>query len=166
MDNLFDLFGAVMLFKSLLIATIASTHAFVPPTAGARSVAHSRAAAVVVSGASVVEAPVVATAERKPCFSGDAYGRAAWAAPTVPKKAAAEKKAAPAPAPTPVLSKEDEAAKARWRQPKQPLRPPSPALAIDSMGVEGDGEGGDESSMQPGWRSIDTLAAEGSFSEA
>lgn len=100
-----------MLFKSLLIATIASTHAFVPPTAGARSTAHSRAA-VVVSGASVVEAPVVATAERKPCFSGDAYGRAAWAAPTVPKKAAAEKKAAPAPAPTPVMSKEDEAAKA------------------------------------------------------
>ena len=52
---------------------------------------------------------------------------------------------------------EDEAAKARWRQPKQPLDP-SPALAIDSMGVEGGGEGGDESSMQPGLRSIDTLA--------
>jgi hypothetical protein len=34
------------------------------------------------------------------------------------------------------------------------------------MGVEGDGEDGDESSMQPGLRSIDTLAAEGSFSEA
>ena len=54
----------------------------------------------------------VAAAARKPCFSGDAYGRAAWAAATVPKKPAAEKTAAPAPAAAPVLSKEEEADKA------------------------------------------------------
>ena len=97
-----------MLFKTLLIATIAGTHAFAPPQAGA----HSRAA-VVVSGATVVEeAPIVSVAERKPCFSGDAYGRGAWAEPTVPKKAAAAKPAAPAPAAAPVLSEEEEAAKA------------------------------------------------------
>ena len=48
----------------------------------------------------------VAAAARKPCFSGDAYGRAAWAAATVPKKPAADEAAAPAPA-RKVLSKEE-----------------------------------------------------------